>query len=251
MLRRPGLSLGSFLHGTPRRLNTVTSPTERILYRQPFSWCCSKRLFPPTPTLSPPLQSSRLYSTSHGQTHIPPHPQKHYRDLYSVMEVSPKATQQQIKDKFYQLSMLYHPDRNKGSQIAHQRFSEITEAYSILGQHDLRRRYDKGLLQEYPRKPHADTHPHRYRHPETTMSTSPKKIYDFDEFYRAHYGEALKWQRQQTASRKAAAAQAERLQTLSEPMHRVLVACAVLSVFIVGWVGVKYREQQEREGKWV
>ena len=150
--------------------------------------------------------------------------------------------------------MLYHPDRNRGSHSAHQRFSEITEAYSILGQHSLRRKYDKGLLHEYPRKPHPDAHHHtdsNYHFETGASRKGQKKIYDFDEFYRMHYGEALKWQQERKASQKAAVAEQERLATLSEPMHRLLIISVVLSVFLVGWVGAKYRDQQEKEGKWV
>ena len=145
--------------------------------------------------------------------------------------------------------MKYHPDRNKGSQEAHQKFTELTEAYSILGQHDLRRKYDKGLLQEYPRKPH--THHKKEHHPAATTVAGQKKIYDFDEFYRAHYGEALRWQRRQTAEKKAAAAEEAKLRTFSLPMHRSLIILVTMSVLVFGWAGARYRERQEREGRLV
>ena len=74
------------------------------------------------------------------------------KDLYSVLGVSPSATQQQVKEAFYELSMKYHPDRNMGSSEAHQKFTDLTEAYSVLGQYQLRKKYDKGLLQDYPRR---------------------------------------------------------------------------------------------------
>ena len=251
--------LRSLLYGSNRLLNT--SATERILRRHPigniWQWkyvnSTNNRFFTPNLYPSPTaLRLPRSYSSSSHERAQHPHSHKHHNhDLYSVLGISPNATQQQIKEQYYSLSMRYHPDRNKGSQKAHQRFSEITEAYSILGQHDLRRKYDKGLLQDYPRKPHTDTHPKRDRHPEAAMSkTGQKKIYDFDEFYRAHYGEALKWQRKRTAERKAAAADAARQQALSEPMHRLLIILVTFSVFVVGWAGAKYREQQQKEGKW-
>jgi len=77
------------------------------------------------------------------------------RDLYAVLDVSPSATQQQVKDAFYKLSLKYHPDRNQGSLEAHQRFTDLTEAYSVLGQYELRKKYDKGLLHQYHGKPHT------------------------------------------------------------------------------------------------
>lgn len=75
------------------------------------------------------------------------------KDLYTVLNVSPSATQQQVKDAYYDLSMKYHPDRNMGSAEAHKEFTNITSAYSILGQYQLRKKYDKGLIQDYPEPP--------------------------------------------------------------------------------------------------
>ena len=76
-------------------------------------------------------------------------------DLYAVLGVSPSATQQQVKDAFYTLSLKYHPDVNKDNPDAHQKFTALTEAYSILGQYEQRKKYDKGLLHEYPGRPHT------------------------------------------------------------------------------------------------
>lgn len=75
------------------------------------------------------------------------------KDLYATLNVSPYATQQQVKDAYYKLSLKYHPDRNRGS--THQKFTDLTEAYSILGQYEQRKKYDKGLLHQYPSRHHA------------------------------------------------------------------------------------------------
>lgn len=77
------------------------------------------------------------------------------KDLYAILNVSPSATQQQVKDSYYKLSMKYHPDRNMGSPQAHQKFTSITEAYSVLGQYDLRRKYDKGIFYQYLGQPNT------------------------------------------------------------------------------------------------
>ena len=190
------------------------------------------------PCSPPPPLHIRTYVSGLG--HAPSH--RPSKDLYSIIGVSPNATQQQIKEQYYKLSMKYHPDRNKGSQQAHQKFTELTEAYSILGQHDLRRKYDKGLLQDYPRK--SPVHPKQEQHHSATMA-GKKMIYDFDEFYRAHYGESLKWQRKQTADKKAAAREGTDTQTLTPSMHRLLVIIVSLSVLVAGWRWAKYREQRK------
>ncbi len=79
-------------------------------------------------------------------------------DLYATLRLTPSATQQQVKEAYYALSMQFHPDRNKGSEEAHRKFTEITEAYSILGQYELRKKYDKGLIQQFPGQHHNHKH---------------------------------------------------------------------------------------------
>lgn len=50
------------------------------------------------------------------------------QNLYSVLGLTPKATQKDIKQAYYKLSMQHHPDKNEGSEAAVQKFREITEA---------------------------------------------------------------------------------------------------------------------------
>lgn len=65
------------------------------------------------------------------------------RDLYSVLGLPPKARAADIKNSYYKLSMVYHPDKNKSAEAA-KKFREITEAYEVLGNYRLKRLYDKG-----------------------------------------------------------------------------------------------------------
>ena len=177
------------------------------------------------------------------------HSDKKHKDLYAIMGVSPHATQVQIKEAYYRLSMKYHPDRNKGSEDAHQKFTELTEAYSVLGQYDLRRKYDKGMLHEY-RRPPSHTHSEHTTHHSTmahgnsrggTSTVHGKKSrFDFDEFYRAHYGEALR--REQEARRKRAAAkEMAKLRSISDSWHQMLIISVCLSVMLVGFYGISWR----------
>lgn len=112
------------------------------------------KAFPSQKTLQ---STTSWYST---RTHHKPIHREKPHDLYATLRLTPAATQQQVKDAYYSLSMQFHPDRNLGSEEAHQKFTEITEAYSILGTYDLRKKYDKGLLQQFPGRPH--THRHQY-----------------------------------------------------------------------------------------
>uniref|UniRef100_A0A673BB84 J domain-containing protein n=1 Tax=Sphaeramia orbicularis TaxID=375764 RepID=A0A673BB84_9TELE len=72
---------------------------------------------------------------------------------YDILKVSPSATQSQIKSAYYKQSFIYHPDKNAGSEEAKQMFAEISEAYTVLGNITLRRKYDRGIL-KLPRTAH-------------------------------------------------------------------------------------------------
>jgi hypothetical protein len=50
---------------------------------------------------------------------------------YSILELTPGATEQEIKRQFKKLAFQYHPDRNP-SHSSHEKFILITEAYEIL-----------------------------------------------------------------------------------------------------------------------
>lgn len=66
-------------------------------------------------------------------------------NYYESLGISKNSTQGEIKAAYYRLSMLYHPDKNQGSESAAIKFREITQAYEVLGNFRLRRLYDKGI----------------------------------------------------------------------------------------------------------
>lgn len=156
------------------------------------------------------------------------------KDLYTILNISPYATQAQIKQAYYKLSMKYHPDHNKGSETAHTRFQEITEAYSVLGQYDKRRKYDKGLLHGYTPPPaHVYARKFHKSTPTQTDVTGNKAVYNFDEFYRAHYGEALK--REQQARMKRATKIKEEGRVLHDIHQQLMIAFVTVLVLVIGW----------------
>ncbi len=63
------------------------------------------------------------------------------RDYYEVLGVARDADAKAIKDRFRELAMKYHPDRNKAPD-AEARFKEIAEAYAILSDPKKRAEYD-------------------------------------------------------------------------------------------------------------
>jgi len=65
-------------------------------------------------------------------------------DLYKVLEVSKKASQDEIRRSYRRLARKYHPDANPGDQQAENRFKEIQHAYEVLSRPEKRREYDEG-----------------------------------------------------------------------------------------------------------
>ncbi|XP_054652017.1 dnaJ homolog subfamily C member 30, mitochondrial-like [Dunckerocampus dactyliophorus] len=148
------------------------------------------------------LTLARIYNSNGGRE------EPLYRSktgYYDILDVPPSATHAQIKTAYYKQSFIYHPDRNAGSDAATVRFSEISEAYSVLGNKALRKKYDRGLLSQLDltgttRPSGKDTsgsaatsQSDRRR---SVMGPNGKGgMFDFDEFLRCHYGEQLKRER--------------------------------------------------------
>lgn len=54
------------------------------------------------------------------------------QDPYSVLGVSPSASEDEIKKAYRALAKKYHPDVNQGSAEAERRMKEVNEAYSAV-----------------------------------------------------------------------------------------------------------------------
>ncbi|HKS07332.1 MAG TPA: J domain-containing protein [Gemmatimonadaceae bacterium] len=65
------------------------------------------------------------------------------RDYYGVLGVSSTATADELKKQYRRLAKQYHPDANPNNPKAAERFKEISEAYTVLGDAEKRRKYDE------------------------------------------------------------------------------------------------------------
>ncbi|XP_034828010.1 uncharacterized protein [Maniola hyperantus] len=123
---------------------------------------------------------------------------------YDVLGITPKATQKDIKSAYYKLSKIYHPDRSKDEESA-KKFRAITEAYEVLGNINLKKMYDKGLLvgrssatrtdykpEEEPTDPSLKFYKSRRDRNVVPTMDGKTPIYDFDTWSKHHYGSLLK-----------------------------------------------------------
>lgn len=68
------------------------------------------------------------------------------KDPYKLLGVSKTATEAEIKKAYRQLAKKMHPDANPGNEKAADRFKEITAAYTLLSDKNLRAQYDSGKV---------------------------------------------------------------------------------------------------------
>lgn len=64
-------------------------------------------------------------------------------DPFDILEVSPSATNPEIKKAYRKLSLVYHPDKNPDDPLAASRFIQITKAYTALTDEVAKRNYEK------------------------------------------------------------------------------------------------------------
>lgn len=150
--------------------------------------------------------------------------------------------------------MTYHPDKNKGSTLATDKFREITEAYEVLGNFRLRKLYDKGIIHGRPEHhaSHHHHHNHHHHHQEEddsdptmrfyksrmkkehrTAATGRTPIYDFDEWTESHYGETLKKNQAKRKKIYEAAEKREREKLLKQNDTAIIVLFAAMLIFTI------------------
>lgn len=73
---------------------------------------------------------------------------------YDVLNISPRASDEEVKQAFRTMALIYHPDRNPHNPgLAHKRFQRISEAYHNLKTREKRLRYNKTIEANNDNKP--------------------------------------------------------------------------------------------------
>jgi len=68
------------------------------------------------------------------------------RDPYDVLGVAKNASAKDIKSAFRRLAKTYHPDQNPNDPKAKDRFSEVNQAYEVVGDETKRGQFDRGEI---------------------------------------------------------------------------------------------------------
>jgi DnaJ-domain-containing protein 1 len=63
------------------------------------------------------------------------------KDYYTILQLHPGASLDDIKKAYRQLAMRYHPDKNQGNTYASTFFQEVREAYEVLSDPEKREAY--------------------------------------------------------------------------------------------------------------
>lgn len=66
-----------------------------------------------------------------------------FKDYYAILGCTKSSSNEEIKKKYYTLALKYHPDKNPKDKIVEEKFKEINEAWSVLGNENKRQQYDE------------------------------------------------------------------------------------------------------------
>ncbi len=64
-------------------------------------------------------------------------------DYYATLEVTPQASDEEIRVAYRKLVFRYHPDRNQGDKSVEEKIREINAAYEVLGDPEARKSYER------------------------------------------------------------------------------------------------------------
>ncbi len=88
-------------------------------------------------------------------------------DFYKLMQIEPFANKSEVKKRYYELALLYHPDKNPNAKHAEEYFKIVTQGYHILSHEESKMEYDTALQNFYS---------HTKKYPQQKESTIIEKI---------------------------------------------------------------------------
>ena len=70
------------------------------------------------------------------------------KNPYTILGVKKTATDDEIRKAYRKLAKKYHPDVNKDNPKAGEKMREVSAAYTLLSDEDMRKQYDAGQIDE-------------------------------------------------------------------------------------------------------
>lgn len=92
--------------------------------------------------------------------------QSKQKDYYKILEVSRGAKTKEIKKKYRELALKWHPDKHSGDEEkekAEKKFQEVAEAYEVLSDDEKRQKYDRGE-EVFPNQGGGGGHQNPFQH---------------------------------------------------------------------------------------
>lgn len=173
-----------------------------------------------------------------------------HKNFYNLLKISPSASQKEIKHAYYKLSMQHHPDKNQGCESSAKVFREITSAYEVLGNSSKREAYDRrfGFTRE-KKKDNPGNHFKKKNMDDWTNSSSKNECkYDFDEWYRQHYSNMFKMERE---AREKGKEREKEFEKFEEEKIQAIITCLmagsmILAFFLLGKIPMDRKMMPKR-----
>ena len=99
-------------------------------------------------------------------------------DYYATLEVTPQASDEEIKRAYRKLALKYHPDRNQGNKNAEEKIREINAAYEVLGDPETRKSYERLRFGGHGRKSDFAEEPAETVNPGVILEAMEKKLWE-------------------------------------------------------------------------
>ncbi len=99
-------------------------------------------------------------------------------DYYTTLNVTPQASDEEIKRAYRKLALKYHPDRNQGSRNAEEKIREINAAYEVLGNPETRKSYERLRFGGHGRKSDFAEEPAETVNPAVVLEAMEKKLWE-------------------------------------------------------------------------
>uniref|UniRef100_T1JIC7 J domain-containing protein n=1 Tax=Strigamia maritima TaxID=126957 RepID=T1JIC7_STRMM len=153
------------------------------------------------------------------------------KDLYDILGIKSTASQDEIKSAYYIMSKRYHPDRSKGLPDGAKRFVEIAQAYEILSNESMRKKYDSGGMDvpsiEIPRDESNVKMEPRFRNKSASFVRTEPTPADFSRWTKAQY-DGTRAKQFKSGQKNAARKQMEEDKKFGTGLEIILVALIVV-----------------------